>query len=88
MRHYSGDESYPLRDNREVLEHLDEAQDALTVQKLQVEATLFLARALDNVAEALGRFSDYDYGVRGYVIVDQNERDKFNVAVHQDEPKR
>ncbi len=69
MQHHSGHDDYPHRGDSDLLKHLDEAADALTVQKLQVEATVRLASALESIAEAVGQLSHYDYGLRGQLDV-------------------
>jgi hypothetical protein len=63
MRHHSGNEEYPMRSSYALLEDLGDAEDAIDVQKLHVEAIVQHAASLDRIADALFALSDADHGL-------------------------
>jgi hypothetical protein len=67
VQHHSGSADYPVRDKDDFLTHLDEASDPLTVQKLQVEATIHLARAVEFVGQSIAHLCDVDSGIQGHL---------------------
>lgn len=83
MQHYSGHSDSPLRREKDVLKHLDEAADALTVQKLQVEALLHVADALKQLGSYM---TDSDAGIM--VALSNRTYDTLKVQVQPPEPDR
>jgi hypothetical protein len=84
MRHHSGHDEYPVRSKSEFLQHLDAADDALAVQKLQVEALIHLADALERLIPAIP--VDADGGLM--VALSNPAYGTLKVEVQQGEPAR
>jgi hypothetical protein len=68
VSHISGNPEWPLRDEQDLLKDLDRA-DVLEIQRLQVEATMFLASAISDVAAAIQALSNVNMGLRGVIGV-------------------
>jgi hypothetical protein len=84
MKHHSGHDDYPVRKKSAFLRDLDAADDALAVQKLQVEALIHVADALERV------FADFRVDADGGIMVALSNPaySALKVVVRQEEPER